>query len=157
MKKIFIFTLAFFCICRLLASFDFNVRDFGAKGDGKTDDTAAIQKAADAAVKSQKGSYDNRSLYFPPGVYKVKGQITLRNISLRGKDAVITQTDRNAVTFWYTDFWSIRVTGLTFNGGKGHVSVLNDNTDKSLFFVDNCRFFHTSGRKYGGKRQSCRY
>ena len=145
MKKIFIFTLAFFCICRLFASFDFNVRDFGAKGDGKTDDTAAIQKAADAAVKSQKGSYDNRSLYFPPGIYKVKGQITLRNISLRGKDAVITQTDRNAVTFWYTDFWSIRVTGLTFNGGKGHVSVLNDNTDKSLFFVDNCRFFHTSG------------
>ena len=129
----------------LLWSMEVNVKTFGAKGDGKTDDTQAIQKAADTAAKKQTGPYDNRSLYFPPGVYNLNGSIKVRNISLRGKDAVINQKDKNAVTFWYTDFWSIRVTGLTFNGGKGHVSVINDNTDKSLFFVDNCRFFHSSG------------
>ena len=129
----------------LLASVEINVKTFGARGDGKTDDTAAIQKAADAAVKAQRNIFDNRSLYFPAGTYRLNGQITLRNISLRGTDAVIAQKDKNAISFYYTDFWSVRVTGLTFNGGKGHVSVINDNTDKSLFFVDNCRFFHCSG------------
>ena len=144
MKRFFILFLVL--TVSLLWTMEVNVKTFGAKGDGKTDDTQAIQKAADTAAKKQTGPYDNRSLYFPPGVYKIKGQITLRNISLRGKDAVITQADKNAVAFWYTDFWSIRVTGLTFNGGKGHISVINDNTDKSLFFVDNCRFFHSTGR-----------
>lgn len=142
MKK---FAILLLCIIgSILFAAEVNVKDFGAKGDGKSDDTAAIQKAADAAVKLQRNVYDNRSLYFPPGTYRLNGQITLRNISLRGKDAVITQKDPKAISFYYTDFWSIRVTGITFNGGKGHVSVLNDNTDKSLFFVDNCRFFHTS-------------
>ena len=41
----------------------FNVRDFGAKGDGKTSDTAAIQSALDAAGKIQ------GTVYFPAGKY----------------------------------------------------------------------------------------
>ena len=42
----------------------FNVLDFGAKGDGKTSDTKAIQDALDAAGKI------NGTVWFPPGVYR---------------------------------------------------------------------------------------
>ena len=144
MKRNFI-AILFFAVCISLSAREFNVRDFGAKGDGKTDDTAAVQAAADAAVKANQSQFDHRSIYFPPGRYKLNGTITLANISLRGEDAELIQTDNSAVTFNYTNFWQVRVTGLTFNGGKGHVAVINDNLDKSLFFVDHCRFFHCSG------------
>lgn len=45
----------------------FDVKAFGAKGDGKTDDYAAIQAAIDAARKTGKGAI----AYFPHGDYKV--------------------------------------------------------------------------------------
>ena len=38
----------------------FNVKDFGAKGDGVTPDSAAIQAAMDAAAKV------NGTVWFPP-------------------------------------------------------------------------------------------
>jgi len=45
-----------------------SVRDFGAKGDGQTDDTAAIQKAIDS----------NRTVYLPLGFYAVNDTIRMR-------------------------------------------------------------------------------
>jgi hypothetical protein len=43
-----------------------NVADFGAVGDGESDDTAAIQRAVDTAVKG-----DRKVIFFPPGTYLV--------------------------------------------------------------------------------------
>lgn len=48
-----------------------NVKDFGAKGDGVTDDTAAIQKALDFA-ESICGD-----VYFPSGVYIISAMLRL--------------------------------------------------------------------------------
>jgi hypothetical protein len=59
-----------------------NVRTLGAAGDGKTDDTAAIQKAIDG----------HRVLYFPSGVYLVKDTITLKpDTVLIGLHPLMTQ------------------------------------------------------------------
>jgi polygalacturonase len=53
-----------------------NVRDFGALGDGVSDDTAFIQAAldeaygtADAPHGGSEGRYANRAVYFPNGWY----------------------------------------------------------------------------------------
>ncbi len=54
-----------------------NVRGFGARGDGKTLDTVAINRAIDTASRSGGGT-----IYFPPGTYlsfsiRLKSNITL--------------------------------------------------------------------------------
>lgn len=46
----------------------FNVKDYGAKGDGSTDDTAAIQAAINAMYASAQRS---GIVFFPEGAYKV--------------------------------------------------------------------------------------
>lgn len=48
----------------------FNVMDYGATGDGSTNDTAAIQAAIDAAETDGGGT-----VYFPVGVYVVSGAL----------------------------------------------------------------------------------
>jgi polygalacturonase len=50
-----------------------NVKDFGAMGDGVTDDTAAILAALDTLMAVPKGG----TLYFPKGIYIVKYTIQL--------------------------------------------------------------------------------
>lgn len=57
-----------------------NVKEYGAKGDGTTDDTAAIQKAINtgdrpAGKNAQTGQ--PAVVYFPPGTYLISG--TLKN------------------------------------------------------------------------------
>lgn len=49
-----------------LADSDYNVRRFGAVGDGRTDDTRAAQAAIDAALKAGGGH-----IHFPAGRYRI--------------------------------------------------------------------------------------
>jgi sugar lactone lactonase YvrE len=59
-----------------------NVMTLGVKGDGGTDDTAAIQKAIDR----------HRTLYFPSGFYRLTGSLQLRaNTVLIGFSPFTTQ------------------------------------------------------------------
>jgi len=59
------------------AAVEVNVRSHGAKGDGRTKDTRAIQAAIDAAGRS------HGTVYFPPGEY-ISGTLHLRSrVTLR--------------------------------------------------------------------------
>ena len=62
-----------------------NVKDYGAKGDGVTDDTLSIQNAMDFIVQRGIGG----TLYFPSGNYVVTGTInyytsTTKGITIKG-------------------------------------------------------------------------
>jgi hypothetical protein len=57
-----------------------DVRAFGAVGDGKADDTAAIQRAIDHTASTTQGV-----VFFPPGGYKITDRLKLdRNVDLAG-------------------------------------------------------------------------
>ena len=59
----------------------FSVADYGAKGDGQTDDTAAFQKALDAAKNAGGGVvYAPRGNYFFAGHLNVPGAVTLKGV-----------------------------------------------------------------------------
>src|SRR6266852_3797993 len=51
---------------------DLDVRDWGAKGDGATDDTLAIQAALDAA-----DSYGGGIVFLSPGTYLISATVKL--------------------------------------------------------------------------------
>ena len=57
-----------------------NVKDYGAVGNGTTDDTAAVQNAITAAATSSPGSL----VYFPAGSYLVSGLSLPSGVTLQG-------------------------------------------------------------------------
>ncbi len=60
-----------------------NVRDFGAAGDGETDDTAALQRAFEAAT--DEGRY-TRFVYLPEGTYRITDRLIFRRPGQDGRE-----------------------------------------------------------------------
>lgn len=66
-----------------------SVKDYGATGDGTTDDSAAIQAAIDDVLTVVSGAYGG-TVYFPKGVYRIASSLTVaadassRSLSLTG-------------------------------------------------------------------------
>jgi polygalacturonase len=116
----------------------FNVREFGAKGDGKTLDTAPIQKALDECGKAGGGT-----VQFPPGTYLSKP------ITLRTRTAV--QIDDGAVIKATDDRADFEIAGkpntfVPFIGGKD----LQDVTITGQGVIDG------SGAKWWGPAEEAR-
>jgi len=62
-----------------------SVRYFGARGDGATSDTAAINRALTLAQSTASAGRLGAEVYFPPGTYCADNlQITQHNVTLRG-------------------------------------------------------------------------
>ena len=123
-----------------------NIMAFGAKGDGVTDDTAAIQYALDNA---------RGALFFPKGIYKISSGLVLRrNIDIIGfsrRDSVIRademSPDEDLLTvsitnnFGYGDVrgWRIANINLLLNASGRHALHINNEGLQMLGSqIDNC-------------------
>jgi hypothetical protein len=124
-----------------------NVRDFGAKGDGQTDDTAALQ-AAIQAITGISAPYpgtayynEMQELYFPPGKYQISDCLRIGNGRFRGDGAVIEQTHPGRAIFVSDSAWRMTFSGFTFLGGAKHLVLHNPNLDTGQIHIEKCRFY----------------
>ena len=93
-----------------------SVKDFGATGNGTTDDTAAIQAAITSAYANEK------SLFFPAGTYLISSTITMGNNTVQaatychfhgeGNNTIILVNEANVNPF----YWQWNDVGVRIDG-----------------------------------------
>lgn len=126
-----------------------SVKDFGAVGDGVTDDTAAIQDA----LNSNFGS-----IYIPKGTYKITNTLTTqRNIKVfgDGRDSVINTDSMVDRTLWQigtTDQTVIETTTATLSSGQYEYTFADSNHGLSVgslvAFNDETDYSYSEARQY---------
>ena len=148
------FPLCFHCTAGLLlmvvlspAQAQIKVTDYGAKGDGKSDDTAAIQKAFDSVWGTSERFPDTAyytelsPVVFPTGKYRISNAIRITNTTIRGEGAIIEQTDPEKDIFECSNAWRISISGFTFLSGRRHLNLSNPNLDSGALTIQDCRFY----------------
>jgi hypothetical protein len=136
----------------------YDVTDYGATGDGSTDDTSAIRSAMDDAAPTSNG---NDEVYFPAGTYlinnldRASGGACLHILSsgkaglgFRGEDADTTtlrldpNNDSQPATMlrWYDDSaWDYDggfIHDLTFDGNESNIPNSNNDIYKGVLLFD---------------------
>jgi hypothetical protein len=102
-----------------------NVKNFGAKGDGVTDDTLAIQSAIDSLSQTGGGR-----IFFPIGTYKITSAINISKkfiiIDGEGKKSTIYNTGTtSSIIFQDSDQIVIKNIGIDGIGGIAGVNAIN--------------------------------
>jgi len=135
-----------------------SVRDFGAKGDGKSDDTRAIKAAVNQAngslsvIKRVAGRElsiyvsSTPTVFFPSGTYVISEPINIeRHIRLLGDKAILIPssdfTKSEKYAFSGKMVWT-KLEGLQFVGFNNAVEVKTDNLDTGNTQIEDCDFIH---------------
>lgn len=134
-------------IAELLIQDEMNVREFGAKGDGETDDTEAIQLCFDTVknIIIRDGTYmiDASTSIYPSS----NSNITLINATLK---AITNNLDTYRI-LWIRDVDNINITGGTIKGDRTthtgetgewgfgiHISGWSENINISNMIIKDC-------------------
>ncbi len=152
-----------------LQSIMLNVKDFGAIGDGQTNDTVAIQAAIDAAWYINADGYRRAGgiVYFPPGKYRTTEPIRLHSYVVltsdegqyRGNErgAEINSSADAGLVFWEGDWVEQTIVAETKTGWDSglvcsHVFINNLAVKANKFAV------HTMGCNSSNLRiENCRF
>ncbi|WP_423129380.1 glycosyl hydrolase family 28-related protein [Gaoshiqia sp. Z1-71] len=137
-----------------------DVKEFGAVGDGVTDDTEAVQKALNYAYKQRKniivntmkGWYNGSSeaaypmVIFPAGTYLLSNTLVgYREMYLKGVGkAILKQTNPEKAIYYQHKAYRSIIEDLTFEGGRSHIQVWTNNGDQSKMIVSGCKFKNSS-------------
>ncbi|MNV09081.1 Pectate lyase superfamily protein [compost metagenome] len=126
---------------------------FNAKGDGVTDDTAAIQAAFNyIAANTASGATTSGSmstsytgtgpiLFFPKGTYKITAPIVCGGyLEVLGESAIIKQYTDIADIFLVA-MYQLKIQGMQFVGGRNQIDISNANTNSSMVEISHCQFF----------------
>jgi hypothetical protein len=118
-----------------------NVKDYGATGNGSTDDTAGIQAAINAANTAGGGT-----VYIPPGIYVVATSVPLRplsNVKIQGSGeasvlttAAITGTGVNifqGINSPSSVLTDVEICDLKIDGSHVTASSYNSSQGKGIF------------------------
>lgn len=136
----------------------FSITDFGAVGDGVTDSTAAIRKAAAAAAEN------GGVIHVPPGIY-LSGKFTLgKGVALEGHSAWTYRSDGSSVIrlndpaadclIDITGGFGCSIRGVCLDGGglgsrihgvKLDWPEYNGGSEEDTPSMDDCRIGHFTG------------
>ena len=105
------------------------VTAFGAKGDGKADDTAALQAGLNYIAASRDDAAANKTLFFPPGTYLLTSTLLLNyteGVLLLGSGSATTLLWGGASSNTSRMLWSdgntrFHIEGFVFDGNGSEV------------------------------------
>lgn len=130
-----------------------HVKEYGAVGDGSTDDTTALQNALTAA--------NGKVLVFGPLTYAITSSLTIpANIKIQGIPdvstiKVLSSGSNLNILQKTTASTSLYVDGIIFDGNKSSVSSVDVNgiylSSASVVKVTNCTFKNLNNNSNGGK------
>ncbi|RYL97091.1 hypothetical protein EWH99_13515 [Sporolactobacillus sp. THM7-7] len=131
-----------------------NVKEYGAKGDGITDDTQSLKNAFQIATKEK-----IKEIIFPKGKYVISQPIKIINsIILKGNDSTIIlsksfNSNKIGQGFFYAKLINnIKIYNLNFDGNKDNLAPDPTNNfviwfqDSSNILVENCHVVDLNGR-----------
>lgn len=117
-----------------------NVKQFGAKGDGTTDDTEAIQNAINAIPKT------GGILYFPPGKY-IQGDGT--GLDYQPGDTTYSEPTNRDIRYIFDSYNHLTISGY---GAVIEANINNPSTEKHAGLVfTNCTNIIIKGLTYDGR------
>lgn len=134
---------------RRALGYSLDVRDYGALGDGLTDDTSAIQAAENALAHTE------ATLYFPPGRYLVTATIDFSSsTSIKGAGATIVEGSDGLAQplFRWTNAKNFALDGIRFSGCQEHSGFTGVVSDaRCAIWLEGCANFTVSDVSIAGK------
>lgn len=138
-------------VAELIYNQELNVKTFGAKGDGVTDDSLIIQKVIDKANKGD-------TIYFPNGDYLVKNLSITKRINLKGQNApnidfkgtTLILADDNALIFDIKGTNDYRIVGsniqyINFKGNNHKTTTMLSVKYAQFINFEYCSFNNVNG------------
>ncbi len=124
-------------------------RDFGARGDGSTNDTLALQRALDTAHKAGPGT----AVYFPSGTYRISKTIQVHPgaaYSIEGTgwhSRLVLTAPREKTTLLIDSPNGLKILRLAVGGPSGTTSILHTARAASRADYHNVYGYHLSEKQ----------